>query len=103
MPPETQPMKPMQSTQSLFAGYKLPTTKTRKLNPRQELIEQITCELNIDPKYRKGIYFTLLTDDELKQEWQKARSWKINPSALFNKNVRAKNNAIRNSLKNALL
>ena len=73
--------------------------KARKLNPRQELIEQITCELNIDPKYRRGIYFTLLTNAELKEEWQIARAWKKNPAALFNKRVRQKNREIRDNLK----
>lgn len=90
----------MQTAQSLFAHYKVPQKKGRKLNERQELVNQICCELNIEQKYAKGVYFTVLTNDELREEWQKARAWKVNPAALFNKNVRAKNRQIKEGLKN---
>jgi len=57
--------------------------KERKLNPRQVLCMQIVAELEIDPGKARGIFFSILTDRELREIWQTSRSWKVNPRALF--------------------
>ena len=57
--------------------------KERKLNPRQVLCMQIVAELEIEPGKARGIFFSILTDKELRELWQTSRSWKVNPRALF--------------------
>ena len=84
----------MESLFTLLQSY-TPPKKARVLNERQELIKRICHELGIENKYEKGIYFTLLTNKELEDEWQRARTWKVNPSALFNKNIRRINKEIK--------
>ena len=58
MPPETQPMKPMQSTQSLFANFQLPTPTTKARNEREELLEQFVAEIN---REREGTNYKPVT------------------------------------------
>lgn len=86
---------------NLFDAYKervKEMKKVRKQNERQELINQITYELKIERKHARWIYFTLLTNKELRAEADKALAWKVNPGALFSKNVRARNAEIRKTL-----
>lgn len=76
--------------------------KSRRLTPRQEMIEKIVYELGIEDKRKRGIYFLAnekVTDNELYEMWQKARSWKVNPPALFYKLLKARSAEIKRQLK----
>jgi hypothetical protein len=93
---------PLTSASTLFDAYRervKEMKKVRQQNDRQELVNKICDDLKIEKKYARGIYFTLLTNKELTEEWEKARAWKVNPPALFNKRVRSRNKEIKERLK----
>lgn len=75
--------------------------KSKKLSPRKEMIEKIIYELGIDEDRKRGIYFLCnekITDKELYDIWQQARSWKVNPPALFYKLLKAKRKEMQKQL-----
>ena len=66
------------------------------------MIEKIVYELGIEDKRKRGIYFLAnekITDRELYDMWQQARSWKVNPPALFYKLLNARSAEIKRQLK----
>ena len=92
----------LSSASTLFDAYRervKEMKKVREQNDRQQLVNMICDDLKIEQKYKRGIYFTLLTNKELREEWETSRKWKIAPAALFNKRIRAKNREIRERLK----
>lgn len=57
---------------------KLPTKKSRKLTPRQELISKTCYELGIPQSYATGLFFQckdIFTDDEITALKEKALGW----------------------------
>lgn len=77
-----------------LSHYVLPQTKITRQGeqPRQILVEKIMAELNIErvSTYKgkqtdnfKRIFFSGVNDKKLEEIWQRARTFKLNPTALF--------------------
>lgn len=92
----------MQSAQSLFSAYKLPTKKARGMGPRQELISRVAYELGIPKQYLSGLFFQtqILTDQEIIDIKDASLSFRANPGALFRKKIKEKRAQIKLQLEN---
>lgn len=75
-------------------------SRGKKKSERHLLLEEIEHTLNIPHKYMKGYYFQCknLTDAEIREAFDSARKWKINPSALFRKLIKEKSAEVKKKL-----
>lgn len=84
--------QPTRSLADMLKGREMKFKKVRQLNPRQERINAMCSALNIENKWRKGLYFQCMniTDQELEFIFTKALSFKPNPPAYFRTLIKKK-------------
>lgn len=80
-----------------LSNYTFVKSDNRGNQPRQQLVEKIMYELQIDRKHFKGILMCGLNDQKLTEVWQRARSWKVNPPALFWKLLREERQKLKDN------
>lgn len=84
----------------LFAHVMLPTKKGRELTGRALLLSQLMAELGFEQSDGRKIFgqTSKMTEIEIRDIWQRSRSWKKAPKALFWTLVKRKNIEIREQL-----